>query len=347
MNALPPDLYYRIASHLNMNETNKLIQTCSKIAANLHLSREIIKSTRNHTIYQNKILLNIVYEYEYHKHLLIDWKFLKPRLDCLDIKKNIIIDHIIKFNDWEELEESCEYFEFVCFIGVVELLFSNPTLGLQKALICASAFGSTEIVLYLLKDGFDPSLYNNHALRFASQNGHLEIVRLLINDERVDPSDLENLFLGSVAENGHLEICRLFLKDSRVDPSVDDNFALYSAAENGHLKVVRLLLNDERVDPSGDLNHAILKSSENGHLDVVRLLIEDERVDPSDCNDYAIRAAAQNGHYEIVKLLANDSRVNPSNIDYAIVAASENGHFEIVRLLLEETSFFLTHFDFC
>lgn len=34
----------------------------------------------------------------------------------------------------------------------------------------------------------DPSDYDNHAIRFASRNGHIEVVRLLLSDDRDNPS---------------------------------------------------------------------------------------------------------------------------------------------------------------
>jgi hypothetical protein len=53
------------------------------------------------------------------------------------------------------------------------------------------------------------------AVRVASQNGHLEIVKLLMKDSRVDPSALENRGFRAAAQYGHIEVVRELLKDSR------------------------------------------------------------------------------------------------------------------------------------
>ena len=80
------------------------------------------------------------------------------------------------------------------------------------------------------------------------------------------------------SQNGHLEVVKLLLADSRVDPAYDDNYAIGMSSENGHLEVVKLLLPDKRVDPTADDNYAIRLASENGHIEVVKLLSSDKRV---------------------------------------------------------------------
>ena len=43
------------------------------------------------------------------------------------------------------------------------------------------------------------------------------------------------------SHNGHLEVVKLLLQDSRVDPSAEDNGAIRWASFNGYLEVVKLL----------------------------------------------------------------------------------------------------------
>ena len=59
----------------------------------------------------------------------------------------------------------------------------------------------------------DPGAKQDYAIRLASKEGHLEVVRLLIKDELVAKP---------------------------VDPAADDNFAIRRASEHGHVEVVRL-----------------------------------------------------------------------------------------------------------
>lgn len=81
-------------------------------------------------------------------------------------------------------------------------------------------------------------------------------------------------------ENGHMEVVRLLLQDERVDPSFDNNIAFTTACSYGNLDIVRLLLQHVRLDPS-DSNRALVLASAYGHVEVVRLLLQHERVDSS------------------------------------------------------------------
>ena len=60
--------------------------------------------------------------------------------------------------------------------------------------------------------------------------------------------DEEDFYLA--CEEGHIEVIERLLQDERVDPAADDNFAIRAASENGHVVVVARLLQDKRVDPS-------------------------------------------------------------------------------------------------
>jgi Ankyrin repeats (3 copies) len=88
----------------------------------------------------------------------------------------------------------------------------------------------------------------------------------------------QELFNNWASNNGHLEIVKELLKDKRVDPSDDNNYAIRWASENGHLEVVKELLKDKRVDPSANNNEAIRWASQYGHLEVVKELLKDKRV---------------------------------------------------------------------
>src|SRR5260221_12176679 len=65
---------------------------------------------------------------------------------------------------------------------------------------------------------FDPSIKNNQVIKNACFYGHLEIVKLLLQDSRVDPSANNNYAIRWTSENGHLKIVKLLLKHPRVDP---------------------------------------------------------------------------------------------------------------------------------
>jgi len=172
-----------------------------------------------------------------------------------------------------------------------------------------SKYGLIDDVKRLLNKGIDPTIDNNYSIRMASENGHTDVVKLLLQDERVDPSDDSNYAIRMSSENGHTGVVKLLLQDERVDPSAYNGRAIRMSSENGHIGVVKLLLQDQRVDPSTTSNLSIIGSSEYGHTEIVKLLLQDGRVDPSANKNYSIKWAYGNGHTDIVKLLLQDERV--------------------------------------
>ena len=99
------------------------------------------------------------------------------------------------------------------------------------------------------------TFYPTKTLRYASENGHSEVVRELLKDSRVDPSADNNYAIQRASKNGHLEVVRELLKDSRVDPSAYDNCAIKVAREKGYRDIVRELLKDSRVDSLDKSQH--------------------------------------------------------------------------------------------
>jgi ankyrin repeat protein len=113
-------------------------------------------------------------------------------------------------------------------------------------LIKACGYGKLDQVVELLKTA-DPSSRDNQAIHLASEWGHVEVVKLLLKDERVDPGADDNYAIRWASLNGHVEVVRLLLREEKVDPSSRDNQAIEWASWGGHIEVVKLLLQDKRV----------------------------------------------------------------------------------------------------
>ncbi len=146
----------------------------------------------------------------------------------------------------------------------------------HQYLMNGSASGRLDHVIISLM-GHGANTNNDYALRLASQGGHLDIVKYLIN--------------------------------AGADIHGNDDFALRWASNNGHLEVVKYLV---ELKPDGAKIHAfddyaLRYSSRNGHLDIVKYLVE---LKPDGANihandDGALGWASINGHLEIVRYLKN------------------------------------------
>ena len=127
-------------------------------------------------------------------------------------------------------------------------------------IIQAAFEGDLSKVEQLIAVGADPGVSyqdGRTALMATSYNGHLDIVKRLLQDERVDPAavDISGFTaLMDASANGHLDVVKLLLSHPRTDPTaiVTGDYCLgYTvikfAVEGKHFPVVELLLSDLRV----------------------------------------------------------------------------------------------------
>ncbi len=80
-----------------------------------------------------------------------------------------------------------ESFLYFCRIGNVGMVRHFLDLGVSAriydddALRIASEHGHAEVVKVLLDAGANARIWNDYALRWASQNGHVEVVKVLLD----------------------------------------------------------------------------------------------------------------------------------------------------------------------
>lgn len=157
-------------------------------------------------------------------------------------------------------------------------------------------------------------------------------------DLEVDPTADHCYSFRSACKNGHLEVVRELIQDKRCDPSIQDNYSIRFAAAAGHVEIVELLLSQEGVDPSAIQNEAFQNACRRGRDNVVKLFLEDKRIDPAAQDSIALYRSAKDGHLSIVKQLLNDGRVNVNsshNSQSPLHAACKREHFPVALLLID------------
>jgi ankyrin repeat protein len=242
--------------------------------------------------------------------------------------------------------------------AVVELLLAHdpdlldlPGRAERTALIAAAGGGHESLVARLLGLGADPRRRESdgtHALDWAAQKGHLEVVRRLLAH---DPGlvDLQGFggrtaLLAAAASHRPEVVSWLLAQGADVRArTADGGGALDGAAQNGDVAVLDLLLAHDPgllQEPGYHDRPALSAAASAGQLEAVRLLLtrgaDARRCEPS--GTHALDWAAQEGHQQVVEmLLAHD----PLLVDLpgyggrtALIAAAANGHAPLVQLLL-------------
>jgi ankyrin repeat protein len=190
--------------------------------------------------------------------------------------------------------------------------------------------GNLNRVLDLLQRGLDvndKNEYGDTALVWASNNGHLEVVRALLKVEGVDVNikDMDGgTALIYACWKGHLDVARALLSHVAVDVNIRDNngeTALILASEKGHLDIICALLKHNGVDVNiqdNDGKTALIVASDMGHLEVVCSLLKHEGVDVNikdDDGKTALIVASKEGHLEVVRALVNYEVSNVNIMD--------------------------------
>lgn len=112
------------------------------------------------------------------------------------------------------------------FVKITELLLNHkrfdPYLIREDhyALLYTSMIGFNDKINDLLMQGLNPASYNNAAIQLAVKNNHKDIVKTLLQDERVDPTANDNYALRTAIFYGYNEVTDLLLKHPKMDPSL-------------------------------------------------------------------------------------------------------------------------------
>lgn len=211
------------------------------------------------------------------------------------------------------------------------------------ALLDAADCGDVSAVRALLDEGAD--VHNEGTLIMAAQNGHDDVVQLLL-DRAANP-DLSThngvTALSQAAMNGHAKVVEALLaKGARVEARLADGATpLLLAAQNGHLWAVQALL-DRGADVharTSDGGTPLIQASHKRHNEIVRVLLTcgaDVRAAQAD-GTTALHLAAKAGSSEIVIALLGcgaNTNTKMSNGATALMLAAVEGHRDVAAALL-------------
>ena len=196
-------------------------------------------------------------------------------------------------------------------VQVVRLNFCPSSQEQMNALRDAARSGRAAEVQTFLQRPQDPDSGHPTPLFVASQHGHLEVTRLLL-EANADKDKAMNdgatpLFIAS--QEGQLEVAQLLLEaNADKEKAMNDGATpLFIASQEGHMEVARLLLeanaDKDKVQQTGVT--PLLVAACHGQLAVVRLLLQAkaDKDKAADNGHTPLSIAVQKGHLEVACLL--------------------------------------------
>jgi hypothetical protein len=131
----------------------------------------------------------------------------------------------------------------------------------------------------------------------------VETWRWLVEECNADIHVLNENALRWASNNGRLEVVKYLVEKCHADIHVDNEYAVRWASGNGHIEVVKYLVQECKVDIHVGDEEAVKLASYGGYLEVVKYLVEECHADIHVKNENAIRWASENGQLEVVKYL--------------------------------------------
>jgi ankyrin repeat protein len=152
-------------------------------------------------------------------------------------------------------------------------------LGNTDAMVAACSMGRVKIVK-LLVEKYTKYKFNKYpeilraGLKVAATKGHIEVVEALVNIPGIHSDAGESEVLYEACVNGHIEVVRLLLQNHDIYISVNNIFLYRIIPKDKTGSIIEQFLKHENVNPSND--HLVLAVQEDNFNAVIILLYHTE-----------------------------------------------------------------------
>ena len=190
------------------------------------------------------------------------------------------------------------------------------------------------------------------ALFMAIEKGNIEIIKLLLNNDKLDINVINEFYNGTyfvdetvlhvAIEKENIEIIKLLLNNDKLDVNTfrsevnydGEKTALFMAIEKENVEIVELLLKNDKIDVNIPYTYDVVEEMvplylaiENENVEIVKLLLNKENINVNFLNKY------ENEKYE--KYENNQIKRKAHNgLKTALFLAIEKENVEIVKFII-------------
>lgn len=218
---------------------------------------------------------------------------------------------------------------------IVKLLLADPRVDPSDlhdlAFTKACESGNPEVVRLLLDDSRVSPGRTIQPLVAACAAGHAEIVRMLLADSRILTNDLNYICAKQAAFNGHVGVLKELINDERFKKDLVCKYGLENAARGGSVEVVEYLLEQPETNfDSKETQFALVLAVDNVNTRVVQAFLNDERTKPQARDNWAVKSALYHDGKDIAFMLLKDRRVLPVQDNCVLLLAEKNSRSNYV-----------------
>jgi hypothetical protein len=123
----------------------------------------------------------------------------------------------------------------------------------------------------------DSKVNKKNKFQYFVASNDLKNIQKMLNDN-VNDYEFYNYSIKYVSQNGYIDVLKILLKNKKINPAVDDNYPLVIASKFGHSQIIELLINDPRINPAFPNNNAINNAYHIRNNFIINIIWQDFRV---------------------------------------------------------------------
>lgn len=220
----------------------------------------------------------------------------------------------IKFNNQKEVQD---------YIEIAKEYY-------DIAVITAAEYGNLNALELLHKNGANIYTRDNDPIKIASKNGHIDIVRYLL-EQKADATAGDFCAIRLAAEFNKPKILELF--NQKIDLTQIKEQLLFICARYGNIETAEFLLQN-KTNIKAQNNHALLISLKYNKQEMVKFLIKNG-ADIHVNNEYPLFQMLDHKNYNIIKFLIENGADIKIMDNAALHTSINNQTNDITKLLIQ------------